>query len=116
MSKRFTTVISSTVAVLVKGAIKDANGSPVPFKFNLTCNRIPASDLKNRINSGDFDMKEVLKEITTGWKGQRLVIDEDTKEPAEFCGEAFDALLDIGGMALVCFNSYARETSANEKN
>lgn len=116
MKKRFVPVISATVAVQVKGAIKDSNGSPVPFKFTLTCDRLPASDLKNRINSGDFDMKEILKEVTTGWQGQRLITDQETNQPADFCPEAFEALLDIGGMSLVCFNAYAKESSANEKN
>ena len=116
MNKRYTTVISSTVAVQVKGSLKDSNGSPVPFKFTLTCKRLPASELKSRVTSGDFDVKEIMKEVTTGWQGQRLITDEDTKQPAEFCEEAFDALLDIGGMALLCFNAYAKETSANEKN
>lgn len=116
MNKRFVPVISATVAVKVKGTIKDTNGAPVPFKFTLTCSRLPASDLKNRINSGDFDMREVLKEVTTDWQGQRLITDQETKQPAEFCPEAFEALLDIGGMAVVCFNAYANESSANEKN
>ncbi|MFC5551757.1 hypothetical protein [Massilia aerilata] len=116
MSKRFTTVISPTVLVPVQGSIKDANGKPVPFKFSLTCSRLEAEDLKQRINGGGFDMKEVLKEVTSDWKGQRLVNDEETGQPAEFCPEAFDALLDIGGMALVCFNAFAKETSAHAKN
>lgn len=116
MTKRYSIVISSTVAVQVKGSLKDSNGSPVPFKFSLTCKRLPASELKNRVSSGDFDVKEIMKEVTTEWKGQRLINDEETKQPAEFCEEAFEALLDIGGMALLCFNAYAKETSANEKN
>lgn len=116
MNKRFIPVISATVLVTVKGSTKDAAGQPVPFKFTLTCNRLPASNLKDRINSGEFDMKEVMKEVTTDWKGQRLIIDQESNQPAEFCPEAFDALLDISGMALVCFNAFAKESSANEKN
>ncbi len=116
MSKRFTTVISPTVLVTVKGATKDGKGQPVPFKFTLTCSRLQADDLKQRISSGEFDMKDVLREVTTDWSGQRLVIDEETTQPADFCPEAFDALLNIPGMALVCFNAFAKETSAEAKN
>lgn len=116
MNKRYTAVISPTVIVNVKGNLKDSSGAPVPFKFSLTCKRLQASDIKNRITGGDFDMKEVMREVTTGWSGQRLINDEETKQPAEFCPEAFDALLDISGMALVCFNAFTKESSANEKN
>lgn len=116
MNKRFIPVISPTVLVTVKGSTKDGNGQSVPFKFTLTCSRIPASELKNRFTSGEFDMKEILKEVTTGWNGQRLITDQETGQPAEFCPDAFDALLDIGGMALLCFNAFTKESSANEKN
>lgn len=116
MNKRYVPVISETVLVSVKGSTKDGKGQPVPFKFTLTCKRLLASDLKNRFNSGEFDMKEVMREVTTDWSGQRLITDQETSQPAEFCPEAFDALLDIPGMALVCFNAFTKETSANEKN
>lgn len=116
MTKRFISVISPTVVVPVKGTLKDAGGAAVPFKFSLICRRMLASELKNRINSGDFDMKEIIKEVTTGWQGQRLINDQEAGEPAEFCAEAFDALLDISGMALVCFNAFTKESSAAEKN
>lgn len=116
MNKRFIPVISDTVLVPVKGSTKDAKGQPVPFKFSLVCNRISASTLRSRV-SGDFDMKEILREVTTDWQGQRLITDQENGgQPAEFCAEAFDALLDIAGMALVCFGAYTKETSANEKN
>ncbi|MDK6079659.1 hypothetical protein [Massilia varians] len=116
MNKRFTPVISATVLVTVKGSTKDAAGLPVPFKFSLTCTRLPASVLKERIQGGEFDVKDVMKEVTTDWKGQRLITDQETGQPAEFCPEAFEAMLDISGMALLCFNAYAKESSANEKN
>ncbi|WP_314436956.1 hypothetical protein [Massilia timonae] len=116
MSKRFTTVISPTVLVAVKGATKDGLGQPVPFKFTLTCSRLQADDLKQRISGGEFDMKDVLREVTSTWAGQRLVMDQETGQPADFCPEAFDALLNISGMALVCFNAFAKETSAEAKN
>lgn len=116
MSKRFSIVISPTVLVTVKGATKDSKGLPAPFKFTLTCSRLPADDIKQRISSGDFDMKDVLREVTTDWAGQRLVVDQDVGQPADFCAEAFDELLNISGMALVCFNAFAKETSAEAKN
>jgi hypothetical protein len=116
MNKRYTPVISSTVTVPVVGSIKDAGGKPVPFKFSLTCNRISASEMKNRITAGGVEMKDIMKEVTTAWSGQRLIVDEETGQPAEFSEESFDALLDIGGMAMVCLSAFNKESSAHEKN
>ena len=115
-SKRYVTVVSPTVTVPVSGNIKDAEGKSVAFKFTLTCSRITATEMKDRVAKCGGDLREVLKSVVTGWKGQRLVLVEGSTEPAEFCEEALDALLDIGGMVVVCLAAYNKEYLATEKN
>ncbi|MFZ3289259.1 MAG: hypothetical protein WA191_20765 [Telluria sp.] len=114
MSKKYKIVVSDTVAVQVKGALSDADGKPVSFKFTLACKRLGAEEYKARME-GESTTKDVMQEVTTGWSGQRLVLEEDGT-PAEFCADALDALLDINGMANVCFVAYGKESGAHAKN
>lgn len=115
MSKKYKIVVSDIVVVQVKGALSDENGKPVPFKFNLNCKRVGAEELSGMLTVGDGLLKDFMQEMTTGWSGQRLVL-EDDNTPAEFSADAFAALLDIGGMAMLCFNAYLKEQGAKEKN
>jgi predicted SpoU family rRNA methylase len=114
MSKKYKLVVSDTVVVPVSGNLKDANGRAVSFKFSLTCRRIGADELKEKLES-QTTIKDILREVTTGWTGQRLVLEEDDT-PAEFCDDAFDSLINIAGLAMVCFNCFVKENGAAEKN
>jgi hypothetical protein len=114
MSTKYKVVVSDTVLVPVSGNTKDGAGRTVPFKFSLTCKRKGADDLKEALENGALT-KEVLREVTTDWTGQRLVLEQDDT-PALFSADAFEALLDIAGMATVCFNKYYKENGAAEKN
>lgn len=115
MSKKYKIVVSDTVAVQVKGALSDADGKPASFKFTLVCKRLNAEEFKSRMEGGESTTKDVMQEVTTGWNGQRLVLEEDGT-PAEFCADALEALLDINGMANVCFVAYGKESGAHAKN
>ena len=114
MSTKYKVVVSDTVIVPIKGSLSDDAGKPVPFRFTLTCKRMTADEFKDRM-SGEFNIKELMAEVATGWAGQRLVLEQDGT-PAEFCADAFDAMLNISGMALVCFNAYGKESGAQTKN
>ena len=114
MSKKYKVVVSNTVLVPVTGSISNEAGEPVKFKFSLTCKRLAADEMKTRME-GKGTLKDILQEVTTGWSGQRLVL-EESGDPAEFCPEALEALLDISGMSLVCFNAYGAASAAKEKN
>jgi hypothetical protein len=114
MKSKFKIAVSSMVAVLVKATIADENGKPTTHKFKLTCERRGAEEMKDQLDS-NFNVKTFMKEVTTGWEDQRLVLTEDGK-PAEFDLEALDALLDISGLAMVCFVAYGNAAAAQGKN
>jgi hypothetical protein len=116
MSKKFVVVVSNMVQVVVEGKLADENGGSKPFKFTLTCKRMSANQFKEKIDSPDFRAQDVMAEVTTGWSGQRLVMEEDGVTPAEFCPEALDALLDISGMAMTCFQAFGKASGAQAKN
>lgn len=116
MSKKYVVVISDMVQVQVEGKLADESGSPNPFKFMLVCKRRSANEIKAALDAAEFRAQDFLQEVTTDWKGQRLVMEEDGQTPAAFCSEAFDALLDISGMAMLCFTSYGKAASATAKN
>lgn len=114
MSSKYKVVVSDTVIVQVSGSTKDGAGRAVPFKFSLVCKRKGADELKDALENGALT-KEVLREVTVDWRDQRLVLEQDDS-PAPFNADSFDALLDIAGMATVCFNKYYKENGAAEKN
>lgn len=113
MSK-YSLAISETTIVSVVAVLKNEAGRPNQYKFDLVCLRKGADELKELMESG-ANLKDVMRDVTTNWRGQRLVLDEDGK-PADFSLEAFDALLDIGGMPTLLFNRYYTESSATAKN
>ena len=114
MSKRFKLAVSDTVPVTVKATINDKSGKPVAHKFTLICERRGAEELKDQLQ-GNFNTKEFMKEVTTGWEGQRLVLEQD-ETPAAFDKDALDELLNIGGMAMLCFVAYGKDATAQAKN
>lgn len=112
--KKYKVIVSDAVIVPVSGSIKNGERRPVRFKFELDCKRMTAEELKEALEVGTT-VKDVMRTVTTGWRDQRLVLEEDDT-PAEFCADSYDALLDIAGLALLCFNSYVKENGAAEKN
>jgi hypothetical protein len=117
MAKKFKVSISDTVLVPVKGIIKDAEGKEQPFEFSLTCKRLAAAEMREDMKDGERPASEIMAKVTTGWKGQGLVLDPDNGDkPAEFSADALDALLDISGVSMLCFNAFLREVGAKEKN
>lgn len=115
MKKKYKVAVSDTVNVTVKATIADAGGKPVTHKFLLTCERRSADEMKDQMDSS-FNVKAFLKEVTTGWEGQRLVLNEDDGKPAEFDSDALDELLNISGLAMVCFVAYGNQAAAQSKN
>lgn len=114
MKKKYKIAVSDTVPVVVKATIADEHGKLVNHKFTLTCERRDAEQMKDVV-SGSFNARDFMKEVTTGWEGQRLVL-EDDGTPAAFEPDALDALLNIGGLAMVCFIAYGKDSAALAKN
>lgn len=98
-------------------ALKVRNGGVVEeHKFHLTADRIDteqaAALFKPDTARGDQTLREFLQEKLTGWRGQKLVVD-DKDQPAPFDAEALDNLLSLPGVAAVVYTDYLREISAS---
>ncbi len=110
----FRLVVSDTITVPVAGRLPDAAGRPVPFTFSLTAKRLPAGELRAAIDANDRTVPEFLQSVIRGWSG---VLDEQGAE-LPYSPAAFDALLDIVGMASLIFPAYieACGVKGKEKN
>lgn len=109
-----TLAISNTVEFSVKLSIKDG-GVLKPFAFTLVATRLEQDEISAKLDNKEGLSTDFLKEVVTGWKGQRLVLD-DEGQPAEFSPEGLAAMLRVTGLANVCFNAYLKEVVAKEKN
>jgi hypothetical protein len=67
-------------------------------------------------NISDGVIKKVLMDITTGWTGQVLVLDEESGEPAPCCPEALEVMFGMPGVTDVVLTSYLKAFSAKAKN
>jgi hypothetical protein len=115
MSKNYVVKVSNTVAVPVKGSLKDDAGQAKKFSFTLFCKRLTAQEIKDRFDGGQIDFREFMSEVVTDWKAQQLVMEEDGATPAAFCPDALEALLNIGGMGMACYQAYLTEANATGK-
>lgn len=107
--------IANTVQVPVKLELNDS-GAAKQFSFTLTCDRLTREEIEARMKDRNTSARAVLVEVTKGWSGQNLVLDEVTGQPAGFSEAAFAAMLDIAGMPGVLFASYVDEVNAKRKN
>lgn len=85
------------------------------FAFSFTATRLPQDDINTRLENKDRKVSDVMRELITGWKDQRLVLNPDDT-PADFSAEALDAMLNVAGVGVVLFNAYFKECGAKEKN
>ena len=107
----FRLVVSQTVAVPVQGRVPDESGRPTLFNFTLLCRRLPASELKHAIDQTERTVAEFLASVVEGWEH---VLDADGK-PVPFSASALQQLLDIVGMATLCFQAYLEGCGARGK-
>ena len=114
-TKKYKISVSNIVKVPVEGSHIDDAGKAVKFKFSLICNRKTEKELTEVLTAGEVLTQDFITEVTTGWQEQRLVL-EDDGTPAEFCADAFEAMLDIRGMTMVLFSAYLQAVGAKAKN
>lgn len=110
----FKFAIGNVVTVPVKFNANDA-GKDLKLSVSLTCKRLPGEELKDLLEA-DRPIKEFLLDVTTGWKDQDFLVDEDTNEPAAFSRDNLSALLEFPGLANLAFAAYLRESAAKAKN
>lgn len=114
MSK-FKLAIADTVAVKVKLYIS-SGGIQKKFDFTLFAKRLDQDEV-NRVHKedGEQPVAEFITKVTTGWEGQRLVLNED-ESPAAFDAESLAAMLAVPGVATLIYQAYMRDLGAKEKN
>lgn len=110
----FTLAVENEVEVPVKLTLK-SKGVAKLFSFTLEATRLAQTEINERLENKESLIKDFLIEVVHGWKGQRLVLNE-RGEPADFGAEAFEAMLNVAGVATVCFNAYFQECGAKAKN
>ena len=111
----FTLAIDDVVEVPVKFTLK-AGAVNKQFGLTLLAKRLSQEDIAKTLEDVDSKFAGFLQKVVSGWSGNRLVLDPQTDAPADFSPEAFEALLGVSGVAMVCFNAYVKECGAKEKN
>ena len=96
--------ISDVIEFPVKFTVNDA-GKTIAHSFTISALRMDQQLLRDTLNDSGKLTRDVLQEQVTGWRGQRLVVDEHDV-PAEFGGDAFACLLSLAGMESVVLNAY----------
>lgn len=96
--------ISDAIELPVKFTVNDA-GKTVAHNFTLSARRMDQQLLRDTLNDSGKLTRDVLHEQVTGWRGQRLVVDEHDA-PATFSAEAFACLLSLAGMEAMVLNAY----------
>lgn len=113
---KYRLAIEDRVAVRIRGKVPGAEiGKHTNIDFVLDMERISQTKVTELAGNTD-SMQDVLVARTRGWSGQRLVIDEETGQPASYNEDAMRALLDFPGMAPFIWAHYLRELGLQEKN
>lgn len=107
--------IGNVVNVPVKFTAND-EGREVKLAVTLICKRLSADELKDRLETPDLPVKDFVVDVTTGWKGQTFLVDEETGAPAEFSKENLAHLLSFPNLDRIAFAAYLKEQAANVKN
>jgi hypothetical protein len=105
--------VSNRVKFKVRGTVKDESGADIPFDFTLTCRRLDMDALQAKLRDrGDAPVSEFLLDVVEDWSG---VKDADDK-PLPWSEDAWRALCQIPGVALLAYRTYLVEAGAKEKN
>jgi hypothetical protein len=111
--------VAAVLVASVAFTLNDQDGAK-NFKFNLHFDRLPADEWDKRIRNADGKVDQVnihqtLREITRGWDGQQLVLDEVTGAPAPFSPEARDVLYNVPGFGDIALQAYVNGVAARVK-
>jgi hypothetical protein len=116
----FKLAIAAVLVVAVAFTMND-EGKSKEFKFKLHFDRLPPDEWDRRIkdDKGNVDnalLKQTLIEITRGWDGQTLVLDDDTGQPAPFSPEARAVMYEsVPGFSDIALAAYINGVSARVK-
>jgi len=112
----YTLAIENTVDVPVKFTLKVGKVNKT-FAFSLTAQRLEQDEITARLKDCEFKFKAFLQSegLVSDWTGQRLVLDADGN-PAPFGEASFEMMLNVPGVAKMCYEAYGKECEAKEKN
>ncbi len=110
----FSLVIADVVEFPSKFTVNDG-GKLREFKVTLLGDRVPQDTLAAEMKEADLSLGDFLARHLTGWRGQSLVIDDATGQPAEFSAGALAAMLSVTGVAGVVFTDYLQANAAKGK-
>lgn len=112
---KYKLAIGNVITFEVAGKLTETATQAKNFKFKLTCERLDQDSMSARMQDQGESLKDFLASVTTGWAEQRLVLNEDDT-PAEFCPEAFTAMLSLAGMPMFLYQAYVKAVAVKEKN
>lgn len=119
MSNQYKLAIASYLLVPMIFTLADGEAE-TKFNFKLQAKRLDQDEWRARFEDVDGapttnKLKEVMFDITTGWRDQTLVLDE-SGAPATFCAEALEAMFGIPGLFDIYVQAYLKEAQARAKN
>lgn len=108
-----TFVIDNIAQFTVKGSFKNAKGTDVPFSFQLTCKRLAADEIQDRLRaSEELSIADFFVELTEDWAG----VKDAEGHPVPYSPESLRQLFKLPGLAGIALRTYLEETSAKAKN
>lgn len=100
----------------VQAAIKDAT-TEHKIDARFTADRLTAqegADLLNGVGeAAEATINEFLLQHISGWRGQKLVLEEDG-QPAGFSHDALEAMLGVAGMGMLIYVAYLKAMAATD--
>lgn len=116
MSQKYKLAIGDVVEFEVKFALLD-KATPREFSHTVVATRAEQAVLNKRVTENPTDLlSNIVKPYITDVRGQTLVIDVETGQPASFNAEVLDVILGTQGVGPVHYHAYMRAISAKEKN
>lgn len=103
--------VSNKVGFKVKGSINNEAGTPEPFEFSVTAERLDTDAIQSATQS-EGTLVDFLASVVTDWKG----VKDDDGTPVPYSEDALRQLCKIPGVAGVMFTAYFSEAGAKAKN
>jgi hypothetical protein len=97
--------IANVVDVAIKFKVQDGSVAKT-HSFTLIGKRLSQEEVRAIGADHDTSVRDFLLQQVTGWRAQRLVVDDSNGEPVAFSPEAFECLLSLPGMELVAYRAY----------
>lgn len=102
--------VGNVIDVPVKFSLQDG-GAVREFAFTLEADRCSSDEAQALIKSDGAETRAFLLERVRGWRGQRLVLD-DEDQPAVFSLPALGVMLDVSGVQLIVAVAYLQAVAA----